>query len=155
MISYCNLISSSCYDTEKGKIVTTIRKEAQGTGLCSGNLPPRPPYVPPFNWVAQSPCIAFCTENDPIIAKVKYTIPRVEPNDFNIYRVNDEISILLPEKSNTGVFSLLSIEGKIITTTNIVQSTFNIETANLPRGIYLLSWKQINGNIVTKKILID
>ena len=68
--SCCNLLTTSCYDKEKGQIITKVMKEKEGSGLCGGELPPRPPYTPPFNWIAQSPCIVFCNENDPVDAKI-------------------------------------------------------------------------------------
>ncbi len=151
----CNLSSISYYDKKKGKIVTKIVKEPNGNGLCGGELPPRPPYTPPFNWVAQSPCIAFCTENDPIEAKVKYTNSISIDDGFKSWYTNDEISILTPTTNDGETITLLSTDGKIITTIKVEQSTSKISTVGLSKGIYLLSWKRVRGNTITQKISIN
>ena len=74
---------------------------------------------------------------------------------FATWCSNGEINISFPTIDIGGTLSLFSIEGKEIASFKVEESTTKLSTANFLKGIYFVSWKKTDGNIITKKIIID
>jgi hypothetical protein len=133
-------------------MVTTITKEAQGTGLCGSKLPPPP--LDGNGWFEQSPCLAFCNENDPVSSKMQLITTLKGASDFNFSNpVNHEIQLNFVGNLN-GTMEVYSMDGKMLKSFPVIDAQLNIDVSNLVKGMYLISWKNIN-NVISKKLIIE
>jgi hypothetical protein len=141
----------------------TVVTVSSGIGnICVGATPGKCPFIAGVTWLSTSPCIASCgapkglreADTD---GKYIYKSVGSQAVYANIYPnpVQDEINILF-KKSFTGKVILYGMNGQMIAMRQPDDNGYlNFNVSNLSKGVYVLVFQVLDGQIVTEKITIQ
>ena len=149
----CNRISTSCYDTKTGKVITkTSNEKAINQGCNSKEKPPFPTIE--ASWDKVTSCFPFCTEEKDAIFKTQTNSNNKDEIDFEYNNPASDILNVKLINSNEGTLILYSIDGQSYRQTVVNGDNIELNVGDLPKGIYILSWAKDN-TIISKKVILN
>jgi hypothetical protein len=98
---------------------------------------------------------AFNYSNEIVISDATLSLEDVIVSDFKVYPnpAKDFISIESTDQDQISTVQVFDVLGKEVMNTRIQNNRLNV--SNLSKGMYILKINSVNGNGITKKVIIE